>query len=638
MRLAGERYAGQKALVLSFDPAAGQEPLPDGWQRLRISDILDSDAARQDFLAFLEAWPRKPLWRGKCFDELFLQAGGYSLWWTGPGSDRHTTVGAAVKLKALWVCDRVLRQSAPCRVVVCTREGDMATAIASRCRKAQIECDFLPMSAQPQADPSAGRLWWLAGSVLWLILFPCLACLRAVLARVFARTPPISQQYRQHPAVVIACSLSSGFAIEGGQVRQDFWRELCQALSTTAPRLRHCFLVTIEGTFQGYRPLGILYHSGWRLLRRFEGAIPIADRYVGCTAWLKTIPKQLAALLRYWRVEKTTAFRESFSFAGADVSAIYIPSLRRAVARSPAWVRSVEAITESLLAAGNVKVVLVSNEFYPFGMPHIAAARRLGIPTVGVQHGTVFPNHWAYTPPRGFLDRAPSPDYFAAYGPYAREIVSRCGTYPAERVWITGSPRFDRLVNHPLDMNEARRRLDLPKDKRIVLLTTQTYPWFRQVTRALFLAAKDREDWLVCVKRHPVNDSLEVYQRIAGELRTTNVRFFDGDLEPLIAACDVLISGSSTTVFQAVLMGRRTVCVNFSQESDWYPYVADGGAIGARSEQELQAAVSKALDGGADEQWQADRLRFLARHAGASSEGQSAATFAGLLAGFCNNG
>ena len=174
------------------------------------------------------------------------------------------------------------------------------------------------------------------------------------------------------------------------------------------------------------------------------------------------------------------------------------------------------------------------------------------------------------------------------------------------------------------DSGQARQRLGLPADKRIVLLTTQAYAWFRPVARAVFQAAKGHDDWLVCLKPHPVNDPVEAYRQIAADVGAANVRFFESDLEQLIAACDVLISGSSTTVFQAILMERNTICVNFSQEPDWYPYVADGGSLAARSDVRLREALTKALGPADQTELAAGRHRFLARHAGPSAEGQAA--------------
>jgi UDP-N-acetylglucosamine 2-epimerase len=264
-------------------------------------------------------------------------------------------------------------------------------------------------------------------------------------------------------------------------------------------------------------------------------------------------------------------------------------------------------------------------------MLDVAAAQKLGIPTIGVQHGTIFPMHLVYTLPPGQIEGAPTPDYFAAYGDYAKETLSTEGSYPAHRVWVTGSPRFDRLVSDPPDQAAARRRLGLPDDKRVVLVATQFYPWFGRAVRAVFAAVRGRTDCMVCLKTHPVDLPLSVYGRIAEELGLGDVRLFEDRFDELLAACDVLIGASSTTVFEALLLGRRAICVNFSDESDRYAYVADGGALGATTAGEICNALDQVLDRRNEAKLEEGRQRFLKRHAGPSAQGCAAATLAEAL-------
>jgi CDP-glycerol glycerophosphotransferase (TagB/SpsB family) len=272
-----------------------------------------------------------------------------------------------------------------------------------------------------------------------------------------------------------------------------------------------------------------------------------------------------------------------------------------------------------------VRAMLVFEEMYRPGMLNIAAARALGIPTIGVQHGTINPTHMMYTLPPGQVSGAPIPDYFAAYSEYAQEVMTVYGAYPRERIWVTGSPRFDELVNNPPDRQQARTRLDLPADKQIILVTTQTAAWFSAAVKALFAAARTRNDVIVCVKVHPKANahSTEFYRSLAQQVGATNVIYFDDRFGDLLAACDVLVSGSSTTVLEATLLGRRTICVNFSGVADRYPYVEDGASVPARSAREMETALDAVLSSETREQLEAARQRFLKRHAGPSATGEA---------------
>jgi UDP-N-acetylglucosamine 2-epimerase len=153
------------------------------------------------------------------------------------------------------------------------------------------------------------------------------------------------------------------------------------------------------------------------------------------------------------------------------------------------------------------------------------------------------------------------------------------------------------------------------------------YPWFKAAAQALFEIVRGREDVVVCVKTHPHDTSLEDYRRAAAEAKAANVRFYRDRFDELLNACDVLVSGSSTAMLEAILLGRRTICINFSNEPDRYPYVAEGGSLGASSAAELRSAIAAALDPELADEQNAARRRFLSRHVGPTVDGQAARVF-----------
>ncbi len=641
---AKQRYADDPVSVLCLDPDAQDEPLPESWRRLPLAELLDEEALRSDFLALVDAWPRQPLLKEKSFEQMFRRPDGYSLWWTGPGIERHPDIGIFPKLRTLWICDRAIRSLSPTRILIQTRQAGLARSLASRSCREGCPYEFLPDSANPRPNPCGGQLLWLLGSFVSLVWFPWWILSRAACVRLLARTPRETCRQRKTPAVVFA-SPWIDYRIDQGRVVLGRWRELWDALGRTDAELRCRYLGRNLGRVfdvparRWRRRLSVRYWyhvlrrhvTDWRLLRRVERAVPLAESHLACGAWLRSVPAQLAATFRYARLERSAAFRQSLVFAGADVCHLYVPLLRRAIGQLAEWSHAVACIVKSLRVVGNLKALVLTEEMYPIGMLHIAAARRLGIPSIGMQHGTIFPMHLIYTLPPGQLEGAPAPDYFAAYGQHAKQTVSVHGAFPADRVWLAAEPRFDYLVKQPPDAAAARRNLGLPQQKRIVLVATQFYPWFQKVAKAIFEAAKDHEDYLVCLKTHPVDVPLDVYRGIARQVGAENVRFFRDRFAELLAACDVLVSGSSTTIFEAILLGRMTICVNLSDETDRYPYVANGGSLGAGSEEKLHAAMARAFSQQAQHELEAGRQRFLERHAGPMAEGRAAETLAKLI-------
>jgi hypothetical protein len=125
--------------------------------------------------------------------------------------------------------------------------------------------------------------------------------------------------------------------------------------------------------------------------------------------------------------------------------------------------------------------------------------------------------------------------------------------------------------------------------------------------------------------------SIDAIQTFARELGARNVLGFEGDMQWLLSACDVWISASSTTILEATLAGKTSICVNFSGEPDGYPYVEDGAALPARSSVELSESLARALQERACADVDGKRSAFLRKHAGPTAEGRAAITLAHRL-------
>ena len=224
------------------------------------------------------------------------------------------------------------------------------------------------------------------------------------------------------------------------------------------------------------------------------------------------------------------------------------------------------------------------------------------------------------------------PDYFSAYGQYGKEVLTRHGSFPAEKVWIGGAPRFDRVLRKQTDRVDARARHGLPSDKFIILVATETFELSGGIVRVLLEFCRDIDEVLVCVKLHPGDRFMDRYVAMARRFRAKNVRFYRAHFNDLLAASDVLIGAASTTLLEAILTGKATICANFTNEPDRYPYVADGGSLGAGSPEQLRMALERVRRAEDDPRLARSRREFLRRHLGPTATGRGAATMASLIA------
>ncbi len=627
-----DAHADAAVTMLKLTADRDAVDLPTEWRILRPTDLGSSEQLGKDILAFLTAVAETPLANGKTFDQQFRLAGDSSLWWVGPASYRHQDKAVYAALRAAWLTAKALDQANANEVLVLTARRNVAAMVASQCTDRSLPCMAVPGSATPARTAWTGRTTWLARTWMWLVTFPWLVLIRAIMARMLTRANRPSRAERDRPAAVMTGAFPRHVREDDSGLGVWYWQVCAHELARRDGHLRQQFLLHTVGapSSAGQMRHG-LYHTGWRTLRRLKGLLPIEHRHAPLLTYLGAAFRQLAAMGRLGRVERQDEFRQRLRFCGADVSVLYVPLIRQEVARMAAWAVNIAAIAKSLRAAGNVRLLIVNEEFYGWGMRDIAAARRLNIPTLGVEHGAIFPMHLIYTPPPAQIANTPIPDHFAVYGQFAKDVVSEIGAYPAERVTVTGGPRFDHLVNAPPDADAARQRLGFAAEKKLVLITTNFFRWFQDVARSVFTACKDRDDVVVCLKTHPNDFPLSVYETIARDCGAGNVHLFDDRFDDLLAACDVLVGGFSTTVIEAILLGRTTICVNFSDEEYRYPFVADGGSLPARTNEELTRSLATALSGEADGDLAAGRDRFLARHMGPSASGHAAAALAELI-------
>ncbi len=251
----------------------------------------------------------------------------------------------------------------------------------------------------------------------------------------------------------------------------------------------------------------------------------------------------------------------------------------------------------------------------------LGAARRLGIPSVAVQHGVIYPNNPDYyRPAHPGLVR---PDATCVYGPYERDILIVGGRYEPDSVVVTGSPRVqpdDAAI--PLDADERsalRRELGVADGDRLLVVSAARNPIGDEI-HSMSMASRLFDGPLpgvhVVVKLHPEEQTGEHYERLVAGLaraggyeppRISTVR--DVDLYRLLRAADAHLGQYSTVLTDAVLTGTANMVAVGQAYADIIGYVEAGVAVPVRSVDDVRAFM-------ADPRPPAplDRARFLDDH------------------------
>lgn len=222
----------------------------------------------------------------------------------------------------------------------------------------------------------------------------------------------------------------------------------------------------------------------------------------------------------------------------------------------------------------------------------------------------------------------PLPSYveglnMAVLSPSAKEAYISMGV-PAEKIFITGQPRFDLVWQKEFHRERILKELGIPENKGIVILATQPllgFLWkeeeWERFIETVVRAMDDYPEEQLVLKLHP-NESLEDYQELLTRMKCNNkvVICQNIDLYELLHACDLLMTVHSTVALEAMLFNKPVICLDFTGRNIFQSfYTESGAAISVRSEGELSPAIQKALyDPRARDEQEQNMKRFVSKH------------------------
>lgn len=235
---------------------------------------------------------------------------------------------------------------------------------------------------------------------------------------------------------------------------------------------------------------------------------------------------------------------------GVDLGPAALRRLSPLVKRSMPHLAAEETAVERFLIAARPASVALASDQHRIGRVTVAVARRLGIPSVVLQHGLP-------QAPIGYLPVVA--DRVAAWSAASRDWFLEAGT-PSGSVVVVGNPRADalRIAATPLD---GRRQLLL------ALSPTATATNDALVGLVLDAVAK-LERCTLTIKLHPGAGDWSFVARLVGKHRAADrvdVRRHD-HLGPLLGAASVVVVHRSSVAIDALAAGRPVVIVRAGSE------------------------------------------------------------------------
>jgi len=229
---------------------------------------------------------------------------------------------------------------------------------------------------------------------------------------------------------------------------------------------------------------------------------------------------------------------------------------------------------------------------------------------------------------------------FAVMGEAFRDQFVAQGV-TGKRIVVCGHPTHDVVYRRAQSLDAAERAsireaYDLPSDRTIVLYATQPVLWRKVMTReslernvrAIAAAVSQQPGCELILKLHPREQAADY--AFCAELDPPVRVLPRAEMPDLIAACDLFVSSSSSTVLLAMMLDRPIVTVNFDRVPHFDQFEPIGGTRHVRTYEDFAAAFTSLLN---DEQARAalarQRADVIARYT--RFDGQAAARIARLL-------
>jgi hypothetical protein len=349
-------------------------------------------------------------------------------------------------------------------------------------------------------------------------------------------------------------------------------------------------------------------------------------------------PAALAESRAVWR-QRFTHFRaltqsHSVRIAASIEGIDCWPIVREALA-GIAWLQwpwSVRAMDEAAAALVSLRpqAVLTYAEAGGWGRALVLEARRLGIPSIGLQHGFIY-RHWLNyrhepdemqaTATREF----PLPTRTLLFDAYAARHLEQNGRFPAERIQVTGSPRLDELVAEAASLTSGilerlRDEIGVSASHQVLLVATKERE-ARTSLPALLEAASRIPDVTTIIKPHPA-ESADVYSAYVRDRQNLRVAKGSISLAQLLALARAVVTVNSTVALDAGVLGVPSLAIGLPNNLS--PFVDAGALAGSTDAADLPRLLRRILyDEEFRQQLAARRLALFGP--GAGRQGGSAA-------------
>jgi len=245
----------------------------------------------------------------------------------------------------------------------------------------------------------------------------------------------------------------------------------------------------------------------------------------------------------------------------------------------PYWLDLLDSL-KRFFSNNKPKCIFLIYETGPLAIGFIATCKKLGIKTIGIQHGIIYEYHEQYlhdnffSPenPQGF----PFPDKMILFGEFFKNLLLKKG-YPQDNLVTFGNPSFFNLekIESALESKDLLEKYGIKKNKTIILFTTTMLQQGYQITTKYNYDSRiwsyllenfgNDENFFLILKPRP-QEYTTVYEEILKKNNNPlNAKIIQDSLQELIFVSSMVISTYSTTIIDSLCLKKPVINVEFDE-------------------------------------------------------------------------
>ncbi len=362
-------------------------------------------------------------------------------------------------------------------------------------------------------------------------------------------------------------------------------------------------------------------HNFRTFLQKKYPYVPLEGYFPYLVKVFNKIRRERQKFVDAWEnINRQQDFQQCNSYKGIDINRIMEKRLKSFITRGIPFRIGFIELFKSILKTERPDVIVLSDE-NGSGRPLVTAARILGVPTVGFQHGTIHEKNIVCIYPED-VDRETIPlcDKTGVFGDFYKDILTKKSIYKEIEVEVAGQSRLDFLAEKNFGGGGRSATLPtLPRDKKIMLFTSQ--PGFGQGAAPLLIEGLSKlgDEYFLVIKLHPGEPeeySARPYEEAAEKYNVRNFKVVKQvDLYELLALCKLHISVCSSVSSEAVVFGKPNLIIDIPGSIDTGRWVEQGVAMNISEFADLKEAVETILgDKKIKEKLKRAREDYIQRH------------------------